>query len=100
MTSTTATTSDATYTPAPLADFVLPFEMPDLGLRGRFLRLDSVSSRALSAHPLPEPAQRVLAEALVLAGLLGSALKFEGRLSGLLCPGQGGGRAARLCAAR
>jgi molecular chaperone Hsp33 len=81
MTSTTATTSDATYKPAPLADFVLPFEMPDLGLRGRFLRLDGVSSRALSVHPLPEAAQRILAEALVLAGLLGSALKFEGRLS-------------------
>ena len=61
--------------------FCLPFELPALGLRGRLIRLDSVSSRALSAHPLPEPAQRVLAEALVLAALLGSALKFEGRLS-------------------
>jgi molecular chaperone Hsp33 len=77
----TATTSDSTYRPAPSADFVLPFELPALGLRGRFIRLDSVSSRALSAHPLPEAAQRVLAEALVLAALLGSALKFEGRLS-------------------
>jgi molecular chaperone Hsp33 len=81
MTSITPTTSDASYTPAPSADFVLPFELPALGLRGRFIRLDTVSSRALSAHPLPEAAQRVLAEALVLAGLLGSALKFEGRLS-------------------
>src|ERR1700752_1700368 len=77
----TATTSDATYTPAPSADFVLPFELPALGLRGRLIRLDHVSSRALSTHPLPEAAQRVLAEALVLAALLGSALKFEGRLS-------------------
>ena len=77
----TSTTADVTYTPAPSADFVLPFELPALGLRGRLIRLDSVSSRALSAHPLPEPAQRVLAEALVLAALLGSALKFEGRLS-------------------
>lgn len=81
MTPTAATTSDAAYTPAPSADFVLPFELPALGLRGRLIRLDNVSSRALSAHPLPEPAQRVLAEALVLAALLGSALKFEGRLS-------------------
>ena len=77
----TSTTSDVTYTPAPSADFVLPFELPALGLRGRLIRLDTVSSRALSAHPLPEAAQRVLAEALVLAALLGSALKFEGRLS-------------------
>ena len=77
----TSTTSDSTYRPAPSADFVLPFELPALGLRGRFIRLDSVSSRALSTHPLPEAAQRILAEALVLAALLGSALKFEGRLS-------------------
>lgn len=69
------------YTPAPSADFVLPFELPDAGLRGRFLRLDVVSTRALAAHPLPEAGQRVLAEALALSALLGSALKMEGRLS-------------------
>ena len=69
------------YTPAPSADFVLPFDLPDVGLRGRLLRLDSVSTRALAAHPLPEPGQRVLAEALALSALLGSALKLEGRLS-------------------
>jgi molecular chaperone Hsp33 len=72
---------DAGYTPAPPADFVLPFELPGLGLRGRIARLDEVSSRALSAHPLPEAAQRVLAEALILSSLLGSALKLEGRVS-------------------
>ncbi len=69
------------YTPAPPADFVLPFELPDVGLRGRILRLDAVATRALSAHPLPEAGQRVLAEALALSSLLGSALKLEGRLS-------------------
>ena len=69
------------YTPAPSADFVLPFELPDAGLRGRLLRLDTVSTRALSAHPLPEAGQRVLAEALAVSALLGSALKMEGRLS-------------------
>jgi molecular chaperone Hsp33 len=45
------------------------------------LRLDAVSTRALAAHPLPESGQRVLAEALGLSALLGSALKLEGRLS-------------------
>ena len=69
------------YTPAPSADFVLPFDLPDVGLRGRLLRLDAVSTRALSAHPLPEAGKRVLAEALGLSALLGSALRFEGRLS-------------------
>src|SRR5258705_2727766 len=69
------------YRPAPSADFVLPFDVPNLGLRGRILRLDAVSTRALAVHPLAEGAQRVLAEALALSALVGSALKFEGRLS-------------------
>src|SRR5258708_33130425 len=69
------------YRPAPSADFVLPFDLPNIGMRGRFLRLDAVSTRALAAHPLPEGVQRILAEALGLSALLGSALKFEGRLS-------------------
>jgi molecular chaperone Hsp33 len=69
------------YSPAPPADFVLPFDLPKAGLRGRLVRLDAVSTRALTAHPLPEAAQRILAEALALGALLGSALKLEGRLS-------------------
>ena len=69
------------YRRAPAADFVLPFDLPNLGMRGRILRLDAVSTRALAAHPLPEGGQRILAEAMGLSALLGSALKFEGRLS-------------------
>jgi molecular chaperone Hsp33 len=74
-------TSSPSYTPAPASDFVLPFSFDNVGLRGRLVRLDSTSSRALSAHRLPEPAQRTLAEALALSAILGSALKLEGRLS-------------------
>jgi molecular chaperone Hsp33 len=74
-------TAEVDYTPAPPADFVLPFDLPKIGLRGRLVRLDLVSTRALAAHPLPEEAQRIIAEALSLSVLLGSALKLEGRLS-------------------
>lgn len=69
------------YIRAPAADFVLAFDLPQAGLRGRFVRLDSVSARALSAHALPEPASRVLGETLALSALLGSALKLDGRLT-------------------
>lgn len=69
------------YRPAPPADFVLPFDLPNSGLRGRLVRLSAVSTRALEAHVLPEPAARVAAEACVLSTLLGSALKLEGRLT-------------------
>ena len=70
-----------TYVPAPAADFVLPFSLPKLGMRGSLVRLDAVSSQALSAHVLPEPVQRIVAEGLALTALLGSLLKLEGRLS-------------------
>lgn len=69
------------YTPAPRGDFVLAFDLPQLGVRGRLVRLDDVSARALSAHALVEPASRVLGETMVLSTLLGSALKLDGRLS-------------------
>jgi len=69
------------YTPAPAADFVLPFDLPAAGLRGRLVRLDAASAQALSAHALPEAAARVSAEVLALSAILGTALKLDGRLS-------------------
>jgi molecular chaperone Hsp33 len=62
-------------------DFVLPFDLPKAGVRGRVVRLDASSARALSAHALPEAAARVTGEALALSVLLGSALKLDGRLT-------------------
>jgi molecular chaperone Hsp33 len=69
------------YTPTPAGDFVLPFDIVGAGVRGRLLRLDASSARALSAHALPEPAARVTGETLALAALLGTALKLDGRLT-------------------
>jgi molecular chaperone Hsp33 len=62
-------------------DFILPFDIPKAGVRGRFVRLDATSNRALSAHALPEDAARVTGEALALSAILGSALKLDGRLT-------------------
>jgi molecular chaperone Hsp33 len=69
------------HIPAPPGDFVLPFDLPAAGVRGRVVRLDATSARAMSAHILPEPAERVLGETLALAALLGTALKLDGRLT-------------------
>jgi molecular chaperone Hsp33 len=74
-------TSPAQYTPAPAADFVLPFDIAPLGVRGRLVRLSDVSAEALTAHKLPEAAARAAAETLTLSALLGSALKLDGRLT-------------------
>lgn len=69
------------YRPAPPADFVLSFDLANAGVRGRLVRLSAVSARALSAHALPEAANRTLGETLALSALLGSTLKLDGRLT-------------------
>ena len=72
---------DKPYKKAPPADFVLPFDLPEVNLRGRLVRLDSASAKALAAHTLPEPAARAAGEMLALAAILGTSLKLDGRLT-------------------
>jgi molecular chaperone Hsp33 len=67
--------------PSPYGDFVLPFDIAKAGVRGRLLRLDAASARALGAHALPEAAARVAGEVVALGALLGTALKLDGRLT-------------------
>jgi molecular chaperone Hsp33 len=66
---------------SPYGDFVLPFDITQAGVRGRLVRLDLSSARALSAHALPEAASRVAGETLALSAILGTALKLDGRLT-------------------
>jgi molecular chaperone Hsp33 len=77
----TFTMAKQPYTPAPAGDFVLPFDIVGAGVRGRLVRLEASSARALSAHALPEPVARIAGETLALAALLGTALKLDGRLT-------------------
>src|ERR1700744_1860089 len=67
--------------PSPYGDFVLPFDIAKAGVRGRLVRLDASSTRALSPHALPEPAARVAGELVALGALVGTALKLDGRLT-------------------
>ena len=66
---------------SPYGDFALPFDIAKAGVRGRLVRLDAASARALGAHALPEPAARVTGELVALGALLGTALKLDGRLT-------------------
>lgn len=61
-------------------DQILPFAVEPLDLRGRVVRLGSSIDRILGQHDYPAPVARLLGEAAVLTVLLGSALKFDGRL--------------------
>ncbi len=56
-------------------DRAIGFTIPGRHARGRMTRLGPVLDEILSAHAYPEPIERILAEALTLAALLGSTLK-------------------------
>lgn len=60
-------------------DLIQPFQIEDLGIRGRVVRLGPLVDRVLTSHAYPEPVSRLLGEALALTAMIGSALKFDGR---------------------
>ena len=69
-------------TPAtPLTDdLAAAFQIEGWPVRGRLVRLGETIDQILSAHAYPEPVAALLGEACALAALVGSSLKFEGRL--------------------
>uniref|UniRef100_Q07GY3 Hsp33 protein n=1 Tax=Rhodopseudomonas palustris (strain BisA53) TaxID=316055 RepID=Q07GY3_RHOP5 len=65
--------------PVPVDDAALPFAVDSLDLRGRLTRLGPALDEILTKHDYPAPVGKLLGEAIVLATLLGSSLKFDGR---------------------
>lgn len=66
-------------TPAP-DDIVGAFQIEGEPVRGRVVRLGASIDEILSGHAYPEPVANLLGEACALAALVGSNLKFDGRL--------------------
>ncbi len=63
-------------------DRLLPFSIPSRNARGRVVRLGPVLDEILGAHDYPPALTHLLAEALVLAALMGGLLKdAEGQLT-------------------
>jgi molecular chaperone Hsp33 len=62
-------------------DYVLPFQIEGAGIRGRLVRLQAVLDDINGRHDYPKPVAMLQAEALVLAAMLASGLKFEGTFS-------------------
>lgn len=62
-------------------DTMLPFQVDALDVRGRVVRLGSLVDDILTRHAYPKPVSLVLAEAVALGALLGTALKFQGRFT-------------------
>jgi len=65
---------------APSDNLAAAFQIEGWPVRGRLVRLGATIDAILSAHAYPEPVAALLGEACALAALIGSSLKFEGRL--------------------
>jgi molecular chaperone Hsp33 len=61
-------------------DVIVPFQVEALDVRGRAVQLGPMLDTMLGRHDYPEPVARLLAECVVLTALLGSSLKFDGKL--------------------
>lgn len=60
-------------------DNVIPFQVSPLDVRGRAVQLGPMLDSILDRHDYPESVNRLLAEAVTVTSLLGTALKFEGK---------------------
>lgn len=65
---------------APADDLVATFQIEGWPVRGRIVRLGAAANEILNRHDYPEPVANLLGEACALAALVGSSLKFDGRL--------------------
>ncbi|MEO1040094.1 MAG: Hsp33 family molecular chaperone [Pseudomonadota bacterium] len=61
-------------------DIVAPFQLEGRAVRGRVARLGPLIDEILRAHDYPYPVAALTGEAALLALLIGSGMKFEGRL--------------------
>ena len=59
-------------------DFIRPFQIEALGIRGRAVRLSRAVNEIVHKHAYPAPVARLLTEMLTIASALASALKYEG----------------------
>ena len=61
-------------------DLAAAFQIDGWPVRGRLVRLGGAIDTILAAHAYPDPVAALLGEACALAALIGSSLKFDGRL--------------------
>ncbi|WP_063265979.1 Hsp33 family molecular chaperone HslO [Aurantiacibacter luteus] len=80
-----------------LSDRLFGFAIPSRDCRGRLVRLDRVLDDILSAHDYAPALKHCLAEALVVATLMGGLLKGEGDQLTLQAQGEGGLASMLVC---
>lgn len=62
-------------------DNVVPFQVDELDVRGRAVQIGPLLNTILGRHNYPPVVARLLAEAITLTALIGTSLKFSGRLT-------------------
>ncbi len=62
-------------------DKVVPFQVEGLDVRGRAVQVGPLLNAILARHDYPPVVARLLAEAVVLTALIGTSLKFSGKLT-------------------
>ncbi|MBL1242206.1 MAG: Hsp33 family molecular chaperone HslO [OCS116 cluster bacterium] len=72
--------SDTAENTVNLDDAVIPFRIENAAVRGEITRLKASIHEVLKDHDYPAPIARVVAKAVALTSLLGSSIKFKGRL--------------------
>ncbi len=63
---------------AAFGDFVQPFQIEAPGLRGRLVRLGAAVDAVIAPHDYPPEVAGLLAEAMAMAAVLASGLKYDG----------------------
>ncbi len=61
-------------------DVIVPFLAEKAGARGRLARLGDCVDQILKAHDYPDGVSELLGEMIALAALVGTSLKFDGKL--------------------
>ena len=61
-------------------DTVIPFQVGDAAVRGRIVRLGPAVDEIMSRNDFPDPLSQLLGQAAALVAMLGTALKFDGKL--------------------
>ncbi|WP_281300591.1 MULTISPECIES: Hsp33 family molecular chaperone HslO [unclassified Iodidimonas] len=64
-----------------LDNLVKPFQIEGMNVRGRAIRLGTAVHDIITAHEYPQPLAILVGELVVLSGLLGSILKYEGKVT-------------------
>ena len=84
-----------TDTTKPQDNLVATFQIENWPVRGRIARMGDAVHEILTRHDYPEPVAALLGEACALAALVGSSLKFDGKL---IVQAQGDGPVAYVVA--